>query len=117
MMRILAGLMLMTGCAMFTREQAENYPMSYDQTFLVVATALDKMQGWQLSETDVIEGEIKIAKTGWLMPQTKQRVIVRKTEPFLTTVTVYETPLTPLARTIFKVINQSMADRPLTYPS
>jgi len=49
---LIAFVMLASGCAMFQWRKAEIYPMSYDQTYDVVMSALDDMEPWKLMQTD-----------------------------------------------------------------
>lgn len=113
---ILIGCIILTaGCASW--RGAEIYPMSYDQTYECVVSALDAMNPWMVTKTDQKRGLITIGYEEYIGRQESQTFIVERIEPFRTKVSLYRTPGTPFNQQFFKAIDRYMEERALTYPS
>ena len=113
----LSAMMLLTGCALFTWRKAEVYPMSYDQTYVTVLSALDDMDHWDLMGTDQPNGVIKIKSEGYWRGEKEVQFIVKRVDPFHTEVKLHHKCSTPFTQKFFKAMDKRVADRALTHPT
>lgn len=116
-MMVVTAMLFLSGCALFRWKEAEIYPMSYDQTYLMAAQSLDELEDWKLVETDQTRGIIKIENSGYLKPTREMTVIVKRIEPFRTKVELYGRPATPFTQKFFRAIDRRVAERAVTYPT
>ena len=61
---MIAGILLLAGCA--SAPQSQIYPMSFDQTYSTVLSALDDIKSWRVVETDQLNGTITVERRGFL---------------------------------------------------
>ena len=110
-----AVLMLgLAGCS--SLRQAETYPMSYDQTYATVLTALDDMKSWRLVATDQLNGRMTLETGGFFQPSRDVQVILKRLEPFLTKVELYHRKPTWFNQKFFEAIDARVNEQALTYP-
>ncbi len=107
----------MVGMARLPYKQAEIYPMSYDQTYQLVISALDDLQPWRLVETDQIKGRIVIGSAEYLHPEKRVTLVVKKIAPFRTKVELDDPQPRKIADQFFKAIDRRFEERAVTYPS
>ncbi len=105
----------LTGCA-GTLRQAETYPMSFDQTYTTVLTALDEMKSWRVVETDQLNGLITIETGGFFQPRRDVKIMLKRLEPFNTEVELYQRKATFANQKFFNAIDARVNERALTYP-
>lgn len=106
------------GCAsLFRFQKAAEYPLSFDQTYLIALSALDDMDSWRLLETDHKRGLITIEKSGYLQPTQQVSIMVKRLDPYRSKIELYDKWATPFTKKFFKAVERRMEEMALTYPT
>jgi len=113
----LGCVLFLTGCALFSQQKAEIYPMSYDKTYDTALSALDGMEHWNLISTDALHGVIEIQADGYWRGETKIKFIVKRIDPYRTELKLYHKHATPFTQKFFDAMDHRVAEQALTHPS
>jgi len=108
------ALLLLAGCS--SMRQSQIYPMSFDQTYSSVISALNDVKSWRVVETDQLNGFITLETGGFFQPRRAVRVIVKHLEPFQTKVEIDQHKTYWFNPDFIKAIDTRVNERALTYP-
>ena len=112
-------LVLLTcgGCMSAGKQPSAVYPMSYDQTYEAVLTALDDVPNWHISSTDQLKGLITVEAGGFLAPRRQVQMIVKRVEPFRTSVEIHRHHWLASDQKFFDALERHVQEKAVTYPS
>jgi len=111
-------ILVVSSCTILQEKKSEIYPMSFDQTYNVVMSALDDMPDWQLVTTNQTRGMFVVGIGKYPIVSKEVTFIVERVSPFQTKVRFYNPwEVSLFDPDFFDVIDQYMGERADTYPS
>ncbi len=110
------AMLIGAGCMFAGKRQSVIYPMSYDQTYAAVLSAVDDLPDWRLVETDQLQGTLTFEAGGYLSFRRTTKIIVNRIAPFQTQVEIYRRKASICDQKFFDTIDRRVGEKALTYP-